>query len=57
MKKAGRLQLRLDEELLETVKTIAQSRGLSLSYLVEQYLRELAREHQMHVEDDGVKQI
>ena len=57
MKKAGRLQLRLDHELLEEVKKIAQSRGLSLSYLVEQYFRELEREHRVQVEDDGVKQI
>ena len=41
-----RLTITVDAELLPIAKRYARSRGVSLSSLVEQSLREVAREHE-----------
>ena len=45
--------MRLKEELLQQVKEIAVARGVTVSFLVEQFLRQLVQEQQedtMHIE-------
>lgn len=39
--KTGRLCLRIDDALLEEVKRIAEQRGVTVTFLVEQYFRQL----------------
>lgn len=42
--KEGRLHLRLDEGLISKVKSIAKERGVTLTFLVDQYFRTLVDE-------------
>jgi predicted DNA binding CopG/RHH family protein len=56
--KEGRLHLRLNEDLLEAVKMIADKRGVTITFLVDQYFRRLVGEdlRQKSDEELGVNQ-
>lgn len=56
--KDGRLQLRIEKDLLKRAKKIAKQNGLSLSQMVSHYLRTLLDDDKQKVQDDdGVRQI
>jgi len=56
--KEGRLHLRLNEDLLKAVKMIADKRGVTITFLVDQYFRRLVGEdlRQKSDEELGVDQ-
>lgn len=56
--KEGRLHLRHDQVLLEKVKKIAKERGVTVSFLVDQYFRTLVAERERLKTDEelGVEQ-
>lgn len=58
MKKEGRLSLRHEEELLEQVRGIARERGVTVTFLVDQFFRELVSENKRPKTDEelGVDQ-
>lgn len=58
MKKEGRLHLRHDQELLERVKQIAKGRGVTVTFLVDQYFRQLVEQTERPKTDEelGVEQ-
>lgn len=43
--KKGRLQLRVDEKVLERIHKIAAQKGVTVSSLVDAYFRRLIEEH------------
>jgi len=43
--KSKRLTVRVDEELLQRVREVAARQGVSVSFLVDRFLRELIHEH------------
>ncbi len=56
--KEGRLHLRLNEDLLKAAKVIADKRGVTVTFLVDQYFRCLVDEdlRQKSDEELGVDQ-
>ena len=56
--KEGRLHLRLSKELLSIVKVIADRRGVTVTFLVDQYFRRLVDEEARPKSDEelGVDQ-
>lgn len=56
--KNGRLHLRHDQELLDKVRSIADRRGVTVTFLVDQLLRQLVREEEAPRTDEdlGVEQ-
>lgn len=58
MNKDGRLHMRLESGLLEQVRLLAKSRGVSITHLVDQYFRELIRQDTRPKTDEelGVEQ-
>lgn len=58
MKKDGRLNMRLEVDLLEQIKEIAKRRGVTITHLVDQYLRALVDQESRPKSDEelGVEQ-
>lgn len=56
--KDGRLHLRHEQVLLDKVKAIAKSRGVTVTLLVDQYFRRLVAEEELPKTDEelGVEQ-
>ncbi len=56
--KEGRLHLRLDTSLLVAVKKIADERGVTITFLVDQFFRDLVHQHMRPKSDEelGVDQ-
>lgn len=56
--KEGRLHLRLDQQLLAAVRAIAKERGVTVTFLVDQFLRELVDDYARPKSDEelGVDQ-
>lgn len=56
--KDGRLHLRHEQALIDKVKTIATRRGVTLTFLVDQYFRSLVDEEERPKTDEdlGVEQ-
>jgi predicted DNA binding CopG/RHH family protein len=56
--KEGRLHLRLDTELLMAVKKIADERGVTITFLVDQFFRDLVHQYMRPKSDEelGVDQ-
>lgn len=57
--KEGRLHLRLDDALLESVRKIAKDKGVTLTFLVDQYFRVLVDQETRPKSDEelGVDQV
>ncbi len=56
----GRLHLRHDQALLDQVKAIARKRGVTLTFLVDQYFQSLLVEEEKQPktdEDLGIEQL
>jgi predicted DNA binding CopG/RHH family protein len=58
MNKDGRLHMRLESGLLESVKALAKKRGVSVTHLVDQYFREIVDQDSRPKTDEelGVEQ-
>lgn len=56
--KDGRLHLRHDQVLLDKVKAIAKKRGVTVTFLVDQYFRGLIAEEELPRTDEdlGIEQ-
>ena len=56
--KAGRLSVRIDALLLQQVRQFAEQQGVSVSFLVDQFFRQLVEQHSpTRVEEEaGVEQ-
>ena len=56
VRKTRRIQLRVDDELHAVVKTIAAEQRLTVSTLIERYLRSLAKARRPDLDDFGIEQ-
>lgn len=56
--KDGRLHLRLNRDLLREVRAIAKARGVTVTFLVDQFFRNLVSQHTRPKSDEelGVDQ-